>query len=285
METFIPRCLSKWKDSRPWIDKKLHRLIKTKRRLYKKCKKRGSIHHEKRYNLYRHSIQKLLRKQHADYVHRLFTDSEKTSAELSKRFWTYVKYRRSAAVSTEGPLKKGNRLVTSAKERAEVLNERCSSVFSQPSDKVDYSHLTLNSNMPDIVIDKNWVHKQLNALNPYKAVGPDGISPRIFCELADLLAALLTTLFQTSLDRGVVPRDWKTASVYPIFKKGEKYVAANYRPVSLICLASKILEHILTSQLMRYAGNKNICHPYQHGFRKKPMMWKATDWVGIWHRS
>ena len=44
METFIPRRLTQRKDSRPWIDKKLHRLMKTKRRLYKKCKKRGSTH-------------------------------------------------------------------------------------------------------------------------------------------------------------------------------------------------------------------------------------------------
>ena len=110
METFIPRRLTKRKDSRPWIDKKLHRLIKTKRRLYKKCKKRGSTHLE--------PVQKLLRKQHAHCVHRIFTDSDKTSAELSKRFWTYVKHKRSAAVSTVGPLKQGNRLVTSAKEKA-----------------------------------------------------------------------------------------------------------------------------------------------------------------------
>ena len=83
MDIFIPRRLTKRKNSRPWIDKKLHRLIKTKRRLYKRCKKRGSTHLEKRYNLYKHTVQKLLRKQHAGYVHRLFTDSDKTSAELS----------------------------------------------------------------------------------------------------------------------------------------------------------------------------------------------------------
>ena len=122
-----------------------------------------------------------------------------------------MKHKRSAAVLTVGPLKQGNRLVTSAKERAEVLNEQFVLVFSQPSDKVDNSHLTLDSTMPDILIDENGVHKQLKALNPYKAAGSDGISPGIFRELADVLAAPLTKLFQTSLDRGVVPRDWKTA--------------------------------------------------------------------------
>ena len=117
----------------------------------------------------------------------------------------------------------------------------------------DCTVLTLNSKMKNILINQNSVHQQLKSLNPHKAAGPDGISPRVLQELADVLAAPLTTLFQTSLDKATVPNDWKKASVCPIFKKGEKSAAANYRPVSLTCVTSKIMEHILTSQLMRFA--------------------------------
>ena len=39
------------------------------------------------------------------------------------------------------------------------------------------------------------------------------------------------------------------------------------RPVSLTCLVSKVMEHILTSQLMTYAEHHNIFHSNQHGFR------------------
>ena len=69
--------------------------------------------------------------------------------------------------------------------------------------------------MTDIVIDRNGVHKQLKTLNP------DGISPRVLKELTDVLAAPLTTLFQASLDKAIVPSDWKKASVCPIYKKGK----------------------------------------------------------------
>ena len=268
MSIYIPQRLTRRKDSRPWIDKKLHQLIKKKRNLYKRCKKRGSLHLEKRYNMYRHVVQKMLRKQHSEYVNRMFTDEEKTKAELSKHFWTFIKHKRSAAVSTVGPLKKDNRLITSAKDRAEILNEQFVSVFSLPSEKTDYARLTVDSTMDDIVIDEKGVLKQLKTLNPYKAAGPDGISPRVLRELAEVLAAPLTTLFQTSLDKGAVPQDWKTALVSPAYKKGEKYTAANYRPISLTCVTCKVLEHILTSQLMRFAENRKIFHPNQHGFRK-----------------
>ena len=96
--------------------------------------------------------------------------------------------------------------------------------------------MTLQANMKDIIIDRNGVRKQLTSLNPAKACGPDGIGPRVLRELADILAGTLTTLFQSSLDKGVVPDDWKRANVCPIYKKGEKYQASNYRPVSLTCV-------------------------------------------------
>ena len=112
----------------------------------------------------RHLVQKLLRKQHADYVDRLFTDEEKTKDQLSKRFWTYVKHRRSPASVNIGPLKRGNSLVMSAKERAGMFNNRFISVFSDQTEKIDYNEMTLQATMKDIIIDRNGVHKQLASL-------------------------------------------------------------------------------------------------------------------------
>jgi hypothetical protein len=41
---------------------------------------------------------------------------------------------------------------------------------------------------------------------------------------------------------GIVPKDWRTASIVPVFKKGDKSNAANYRPVSLKAICCKIFE-------------------------------------------
>ena len=76
------------------------------------------------------------------------------------------------------------------------------------------------------------VLKQLELPNPSKSTGPDGIPPRVLKEMADVLATLLIDLFQMSLGKGVVPDDWKKANDSPIYKKGEKHLASNYRPVS-----------------------------------------------------
>jgi hypothetical protein len=66
-----------------------------------------------------------------------------------------------------------------------------------------------------------------------------------------------------------VPSDWRNDNVSPVFKKGEKYKAENYRPISLTCICCKLLEHIITSHIMKHADRLNILYPLQHGFRSK----------------
>ena len=99
----------------------------------------------------------------------------------------------------------------------------------------------------DIKISEQRVRKLMENLSPYKAGGPDGISARVLRELAEELAPALTIIFQLSLSTGIVPTDWRDAYVTPIFKKGEQYNPANYRPVSLTCIVCKLMEHIMVS--------------------------------------
>ena len=100
--------------------------------------------------------------------------------------------------------------------------------------------------MPDIHITQKGVEKLITNINPNKATGPDGLSPRILKVLSSQIAPILTKSFEMSMETGEIPDDWHTANVSPIFKKGEKYNPANYRLVSLTC----ICEHILVSNIM-----------------------------------
>ena len=51
--------------------------------------------------------------------------------------------------------------------------------------------------------------------------------------MAAEVASILQLFFQASINQGIQPTDWKTANVVPVFKKGDKIKAENYRPVSL----------------------------------------------------
>ena len=123
--------------------------------------------------------------------------------------------------------------------------------------------------MPDIFISNNGLLKLLKNLNPHKATGPDNLPAYFLHNFAEELSPFLTFFFQKSIDTGKIPNNWKQAYVVPIFKKGDKHNAINYRPVSLTAICCKILEHILTSNIRKHLTINNILNDSQHGFRSK----------------
>ena len=87
--------------------------------------------------------------------------------------------------------------------------------------------------------------------------------------MAPSIAPALTLIFQASYDQGQFPDDLKRANVTPLYKKGDKSKAANYRPVSLTSTCCKIMEHIVHSHLMKFLESNKILSDHQHGFRKR----------------
>ena len=87
--------------------------------------------------------------------------------------------------------------------------------------------------------------------------------------MAPSIAPALTLIFQASYDQGQVPDDWKRANVAPLYNKGDKSKAANYRPVSLTSTCCKIMEHIVHCHLMKFLESNKILTDHQHGFRKR----------------
>ena len=77
---------------------------------------------------------------------------------------------------------------------------------------------------------------------------------------------MLACIFNQSLIHATVPEDWRQANVAPIYKKGEKYDSANYRPVSLTYICCKTLEHILVSKIMQHLPEHDILVESQYGF-------------------
>ena len=71
------------------------------------------------------------------------------------------------------------------------------------------------------------------------------------------------------MDQEEISQDWKQALVVPIFKKGDKHQPSNYRPVSLTLITSKLLEHIIHSNIMHHFDQHRVLCDNQHGFRKK----------------
>jgi hypothetical protein len=65
---------------------------------------------------------------------------------------------------------------------------------------------------------------------------------------------------------GKVPREWKSATVVPIHKKGNKREAGKYRPVSLTSIPCKVLESVIKDRRMEHLFYNNLIKDMQHGF-------------------
>ena len=68
------------------------------------------------------------------------------------------------------------------------------------------------------------------------------------------------------MEEGVVPEDWRQARVVPIFKKGSRSKASNYRPVSLTSVPCKVMESLIRDAVLSHVNNKKLLSSEQHGF-------------------
>ena len=62
---------------------------------------------------------------------------------------------------------------------------------------------------------------------------------------------------------------WKKAQVTPLYKKGDKHISANYRPVSLTVIICKLLESFVRDKIMNHMEINDLFTVHQHGFRSK----------------
>ena len=70
----------------------------------------------------------------------------------------------------------------------------------------------------------------------------------------------------SSLDRVKFPLEWKKANVVPVYKKNDKQLMKNYRPISLLPICGKIFERLLNNSLVNFLNQNDLISPAQSGF-------------------
>ena len=162
------------------------------------------------------------------------------------------------------------KLKSTSKGKAQILNAQYVSVFQDEgkSELPDLGNSPYPS-VPKIDVSVESVEKLLLRLNPKKAVGPDMVPARILRDYTDDITPILQSIFQQSLDTGMVLDNWKRANVTAVFKKGNRQVVSNHRPESLTCVPCKVLEHIVFRAITDHVDFHKILVFFQHGFRSK----------------
>ena len=209
IETCIDKHIPKKKIGKhhdvPWMTTDIKRLIRKKQRLYNKSKKSKKPSHKKAFKDMRSLIRNKLHKNYWDYLSNML-DPEKDNNSI-KIFWKYIKSTKQDTMGI-GTLKNNGVLAETAEQKAEMLNNQFTSVFTIENT----TNMPSKGNSPfkpmkDIKISEKGVKKALNRLILSKATGPDKVSVRIFKETANIIAPILTKYYQQSINTGQIPED------------------------------------------------------------------------------
>ena len=140
--------------------------------------------------------------------------------------------------------------------------------YNQFSEASEYDvNISFNSDSTfDIDFNVDRVQNIISKLDGNKAQGPDNIHGLIFKKCSCVLAKPLSLIFTVIYNTGILPEEWKLSNVVPVFKKGDKKGVENYRPISLSCIAAKVMERVMYDELL--CRTQHLIDDMQHGFLK-----------------
>ena len=158
-------------------------------------------------------------------------------------------------------------------EIADILQKQFSSVYSDPNSPLiknpDFTPASPEMVLEeeDFIIGDSDVMDAIDQINANSSCGPDGIPAILLKKCKSQLCKPIRLIWTESFQTGIVPKYYKTSYVTPLFKKGNRVEASNYRPISLTSHIIKIYERILRQKIVYYLeANNLLCHN-QHGFR------------------
>ena len=106
-------------------------------------------------------------------------------------------------------------------------------------------------------------------LSSKKACGPNSIPVDIMSLPKSDISKPLSKIFNLSLSTDVYPDKFKIAKTIPIFKKGDRHLISNHRPISLLLNLNKLLEKIMFERTYRFLTKFKCLYKLQFGFRRK----------------
>ena len=191
------------------------------------------------------------------------------SKDNPKTFWKYVNSKNKKQNQLCGLKDSDGILKYDDDSKANLLNDYFTSVFIVDDDEpmIDSDINVSEYGIGSLYVTSKHILRLIDKLNCSKSAGPDGIHSKIIKECAYIFSIIFCIIFQKSMKDGVLPVQWKEGCVRALFKKGQKNVCSNYRPVSLTSVVCKLLESLIRDAILDYLESNNKIVLHQYGFR------------------
>ena len=257
INTYIPKVTSRPGTSmrKPYH---IRQLLKRKQKIYKKCKQHPS---------YKSKFTEISKKYEAA-VKEWHNNMEVNlcNKPSSKKFFKYVKKKLKSQAPIPPIYDDHEQLVLSDSEKANMFNQFFQSVFTMDNgNPLDLTpkHLTEMMN-PEITYVEilDAVHDSKDKISRT----PDNVPIYFIKRVIGPILQPLIYLFNSFLNQGFVPWQWKMARVIPVFKKGNRNKVQNYRPISLTSSFCRLFESIISKRILNHLQLNSLLTPKQFGF-------------------
>ena len=264
MNLYIPKVKIKSQKHPKWYNSDIRHHLNCIRTLRKRCISHPTIHNLSKLGISETQLQHKMLAAKANFEAQLM---QKSSPGNFSRIYRYIN-----SLTTHDPIPQtvslDSHIATSDVEKANLFNTFFHSVFTHsslnlpPLEELPIPPATIS----DITISESDVYEALHSLNPAKAMGIDGIGPKVLKHCALSLYQPIHYLFTLSLTQHSLPNEWKFHLITPIYKSGNKSSVKDYRPISLLCIISKVLEKIVYDKVISFVSSSiSSC---QFGFRQ-----------------
>ncbi|KAI5732387.1 hypothetical protein M8J77_026107 [Diaphorina citri] len=240
----------------PWMSHEIKHMLNRRDRARRKfVLTKSSIHHES-YTTARNRAKQMIRNSKLRYAHSLFPP-DLTQEEFHKNVKKIL------------PKSKECNILLSPDE----LVESFSSVPQPPQALIDStSSRYFALPPPDGAVfsfqefSLSDLHKCLKKGHP-SSMGYDQIPLCYLTRMMDIVSPVILHIFNLSISSKTFPEIWKRALVRPIPKVKNPSSASDYRPISLLCSISKVLERMISQRITSFLNQHNLFNTFQSGFR------------------
>ena len=247
MDQFIPKVRIRSHQYPIWFTPELRHLSKCIRTLTRRCSSTHSSHVINKLQSLKENFHDKLLATKSKYETKLI---QSAAGRKNSKIFDYIRSLTSNNIIP--PSVSYNSVIShSDAESANIFNSYFHSIFTSssfPSPNPDVLPLPTIS-LESISISDSEVFNTLTNLDPNKSMGADNIGPKVLKHCALAIYVSLHHLFNLSLSQQVIPTEWKCHAISPIHKSVNRSLVTNYRPISLLCCVSKVLESIIFNHI------------------------------------
>ena len=280
-------------NNQPFMNKTLSKVVMTRSRLRNKFLKNPTDENRTNYTKYRNYCTSLFRKEKKLYYNnldmKLITDNRK--------FWKTVKplFSDKHFSNNKITLLDGDKIISEDAEVAKKFNDYFSNVvknlniegfetdycFNPELDKISNiiekfkNHPSVQKIKKNVKVEATFhfknvselmIKKKISSLDKKKPTTFNNIPTRILVENCDIISPFITDIYNEAKSKSEFPTSLKLADLTPAYKKNERIIEDNYRPVSILHPISKVFERSMYDQIETYIDK--YLSPFLFGFRK-----------------